>query len=333
MSSEQRPIGSGFSAASTAADVIRGIDLSGKVAIVTGGSSGLGVETVRAIANAGATVLVPARNVVAASACLAFIDRVQIEYLDLLDPTSIDAFAARFLATGQQLHMLINSAGIMGAPLARDDRGFESHFATNHLAHFQLTAALWPALQRAEGARVVSVSSSGHRYSDVHFDDLHFEKRKYDPLRAYGQSKTGNVLFAVALDDRGRQHGVRAYALHPGSAVTPLARHTPQAKLEAMGVVDEHGRPVIDPSRNLKSIEQGASTAVWCATSPQLAGLGGVYCENNDIAPVSAHEGPNGSTSEHRTSPFVGVMPYALDRDAADRLWSVSQELVDLKFL
>src|SRR5205823_6415468 len=198
MTQKQHPIGSGFTAASTADEVLKGIDLSGTNVIVTGGHVGLGLETTRALAKAGASVTVGARNPDRAVPKLAGIERVEIGQLDLLDPTSIDAFAARYLDSGRPLHILINNAGIMGGPLVRDARGHESQFATNHLGHFQLTLRLLPALRAARGARVVNVTSGGHRLSDIRWDDPHFTTG-YEPMLAYGQSKTANVLFAVEL--------------------------------------------------------------------------------------------------------------------------------------
>jgi NAD(P)-dependent dehydrogenase (short-subunit alcohol dehydrogenase family) len=224
----------------------------------------------------------------------------------------------------------------MGAPLSRDARGYESHFATNHLGHFQLTARLWPALRRANGARVVAVSSWGHRYSDVHLDDPNFEDRDYEPLSAYGQSKTANLLFAVALDTRGQSEGVRAYSLHPGSAVTNLARYASEEQLKAIGVLDENSAPIIDPTKNLKTIEQGAATSVWCATSAALNGFGGVYCENSDIGPLVSKEleANRDDPSIRRTGSLaLGVMPYAIDPEAAERLWSLSEQLVGVTVL
>jgi NAD(P)-dependent dehydrogenase (short-subunit alcohol dehydrogenase family) len=252
--------------------------------------------------------------------------------MDLLDPASVDAFASRFLATGRPLDILVNSAGIMAAPLARDGRGYESQFATNHLGHFQLTARLWEALSRADGARVVSVSSLGHRYSPVVFDDPNFEHREYDPWAAYGQSKTANILFAVELDRRGQDAGVRAFSLHPGSIPgTGLERHVPRQDLEAAGIIDEAGNPILDPGRNLKTVPQGAATIVWCATSPQLDGLGGVYCENCDIAPVISEQ--IGETSMADGAHLRGVMPYAVDPKGAEQLWTLSEHMLDLTFL
>jgi NAD(P)-dependent dehydrogenase (short-subunit alcohol dehydrogenase family) len=327
----QKPINSGFNAASTASDVIKGLDLSGRVAIVTGGYSGIGLETARVLRSAGARVIVPARDHDKAATALEELDGVEIEAMDLIDPASIDVFAERFLASGQPLHILVNSAGIMACPLARDARGYESQFATNHLGHFQLVARLWPALRQANGARVVSVSSWGHRQSPVVFDDLNFEHRDYDRWSAYGQSKTANILFAVALDERGKADGVRAFSLHPGTIVgTGLAKYLSREDLRAAGVVDENGKPILDPAKNRKTVEQGAATTVWCATSPQLNGMGGVYCENSDIAPLVPEEYQvNASNDATRKvgSMALGVMPYAVDPAAADRLLRLSESV------
>jgi NAD(P)-dependent dehydrogenase (short-subunit alcohol dehydrogenase family) len=318
----QAPLPSGNGPATTAEDVIRGVDLTGKVAVVTGGYSGLGLETARVLAGAGAKVIVPARDMDRARSAVAGIEGLTIEPMDLIDPASIDAFAERVLARTPAIHILIDSAGVMANPLTRDARGYESQFATNHLGHFQLAARLWPALAAANGARVVSVSSRGHHIAGIDFDDLQFERRDYDPWTAYGQSKTANVLFAVELDRRGRDHGVRALALHPGGIVTPLARHMSQSRLREMGAVDAEGRAVIDPAADRKTVEQGAATSVWCAVSPQLEGRGGVYCENSDIAEAVTAEDPR----------RVGVKPWAIDPGAARRLWTVSEALTGVRF-
>ncbi|MET9310586.1 oxidoreductase [Kribbella sp. NPDC003505] len=324
----QTPLGSGFTAASTTDDVLEGIDLHGKLAIVTGGYSGLGKATVRAFRSAGAEVVVPARDVERAAAELADVDGVAVERMDLLDRASIDAFADDFQRDGRPLHILVNSAGIMANPLTRDARGYESQFATNHLGHFQLTTRLLPALRKAGGARVVSVSSRGHRYSDVHFDDPNFERREYAPYPAYGQSKTANVLFAVELDERERGNGIRAFAVHPGSIITHLARHSDRELLRQGGFLDENYEPIIDPARGLKTAEQGAATQVWCAVSPQLDGYGGVYCEDVDIATLHTSDVPDADVLAVTPGAF-GVLPYAIDRDNARRLWKLSEELLD----
>jgi NAD(P)-dependent dehydrogenase (short-subunit alcohol dehydrogenase family) len=213
--------------------------------------------------------------------------------------------------------MLINSAGIMASPLARDARGFESQFATNHLGHFRLTKRLWPALVAARGARLVSVSSRAHFFSPVVFEDIHFEHRDYEPFVAYGQSKTANALFAVELDRRGKQDGIRAFSLHPGAILTDLARFVPPEVIKAYGAVDDAGNVVIDPTNDKKTPQQGAATLVWCAVSPQLDGMGGVYCEDCDIAV------PTPDDSET----LRGVKSWAVDPEMAARLWAASEAM------
>lgn len=313
MTTEQKPLNSGFGATTTAKEVLAGRDLTGKIAIVTGGYSGVGLETTRALAEAGATVVVPARTQEKARTTLAGIPRVEMETLELIDPDSIDTFAQRFLDTGRQLDILINNAGIMAPPLRRDARGYESQFATNHLGHFQLTARLWPTLKRAGKARVVSVSSTGISFGGVDFDDPNFERRDYDKWKAYGQSKTANALLAVALDKRGRAHGIRAFSVHPGGIYTDLARNLSGEELAFDG--------------ELKTAEQGAATSVWCATSPQLEGKGGVYCMDADIAEVISDFVPQGSGQQP-----TGVLPWAIDPDLAEQLWHLSEKLTGVRF-
>jgi NAD(P)-dependent dehydrogenase (short-subunit alcohol dehydrogenase family) len=315
MTTNQKPLNSGYGARTTAREVIGNSRLDGATAVVTGGYAGVGLETTRALAAAGATVIVPARTPDKARAALAGLERVELESLDLSEPASIDAFAARFLASGRPLHILVNNAGIMGPPLARDARGFELQLATNHLGHFQLTARLWPALRRAQGARVVSLSSRGHSRAAVDFEDPHFERRPYDKWRAYGQSKTANALFALALDARGEAHRVRAFSVHPGAVMTELVRSLPDEELRAVVAASS----AVSTSKNT---EQGAATSVWCAMSPQLEGLGGVYCEDVDIAEAVAADFP-----EPR-----GVRPWAMDPALAERLWTKSEEWTGVKF-
>jgi NAD(P)-dependent dehydrogenase (short-subunit alcohol dehydrogenase family) len=330
----QQPIGSGFDGASTATEVIQGIDLTGKIAIVTGGYAGIGLETTKVLSAAGATVIVPARDMEKATRALQGIEGVQITQLDLIDPASIDAFADRFLATGRPLHLIINNAGIMANPFTLDARGYESQFATNHLGHFQLVVRLWPALRRANGARVVALSSWGHRYSPVVFEDLHFQHREYDRWLAYGQSKTANILFALEVDRRGREEGIRAFAVHPGSIVdTDLKRYMSEEELRKAGVLGEDGKALLDPSRQIKNIKQGAATSVWCAVSPQLAEIGGVYCENCDISPVITEDKTQDSNDVSKRTPSkaFGVFPYAIDLVAAEQLWRVSEQLTGAK--
>lgn len=312
MSTAQHKIGSGFDARSTADDVLQGIDLSGRLAVVTGGYSGLGLETTRALTRAGAHVVVPARRRSVAEEALAGLDGTEVDELDLGDLESVRAFADRFLASGRTIDIVINNAGIMACPETRVGPGWEAQFATNHLGHYALVNRLWPAIEPG-GARVVSVSSGGHHLSGIRWDDLHW-RQGYDKWEAYGQAKTANVLFAVHLDALGREHGVRAFSLHPGGILTPLQRHLAQEEMVERGWIDETGAPV-NPDA-FKSPEQGAATQVWAATSPQLAGMGGVYCEDCDIAEPAAADGARG-----------GVKDWAVDPEQAARLWAVSAEL------
>ncbi|MFP5078670.1 oxidoreductase [Rhizobium sp. YIM 134829] len=310
---QQTPIGSGFGAASTAMEVVSGIDLSQKIAIVTGGASGIGLATTRALLHAGAEVIVPARNPERAKAALGGIAGASVEPMDLADPQSVARFADRIVSAGRSLSILINSAGIMATPEMRDAEGHEAQFATNHLGHFRLTLGLWPALVAAGGARVVSVSSRGHQIAGIDFDDIDFRTRPYDKWVAYGQSKTANALFAMGLDRRGQGHGIRAFSLHPGQILTDLARHLSAEEIASFGALDEAGRPIIDPARGMKTVEQGAATSVWCAISPNLDGLGGVYCEDCDIATVN-----------NENAGRKGVSSWACDPDASERLWRLS---------
>ena len=318
MVSPQAPIGSPFGYRSTARDVVEGQDLSGKAIVVTGGYSGIGTETVRALAGAGASVIVGARRPDAAREMLSEMDgEIAILELDLSDPASIDAFAGEVSGKVEKLDILINNAAIMASPLMRDARGYEMQFATNHLGHFQLTARLWPLLKSADGARVVTLSSTGHRLDTVHVDDPNYEHREYKKWPAYGQAKSANALFALELDKRGEPHSVRSFAVHPGGIATPLARHLTREEEIAMGWRDEEGTV----HEAFKSPEEGASTTVWCAVSPLLDGMGGVYCEDCDIA---APGDPN--------VPMKGVQTHARDEDLAAALWAKSEELTGVSF-
>lgn len=318
----QKPVGSGFNARSTASEVISGIDLTGKVAIVTGGNTGIGLETTQTLAAAGATVIVPARDIEKAKRNLEGIARVELETIDLMNPDSIDRFAEKFLASGRPLHLLINNAGIMWVPLRRDNRGIESQLATNYLAQFQLTARLWPALKKADGARIINVSSHGHQFAPFHFDDPNFLHREYETLQAYGQSKTAANLFALELDNRAKGWNVRACSLHPGSINgTELGREAPLELFQQMGFCDADGNLLPEVAASLKTIPQGAATTVWCAVSPVLDKIGGVYCEDTDIARIATEDSAAG-----------GVKLYSLDETNAKRLWKLSEEMIGITF-
>jgi NAD(P)-dependent dehydrogenase (short-subunit alcohol dehydrogenase family) len=318
----QKPIGSGFYAKSTTNDVIKGIDLTGKIGIVTGGNTGIGLETVKTLALAGATVIVPARDLAKAKKNLADIPNIELEQMDLMDPDSIKLFAEKFLLSNRPLNLLINNAGIMWVPFRRDQRGIESQLATNYLSHFQLTAQLWPALKKAGSARVIQVSSQGHQFAPFNFDDPNFLYREYETLQAYGQSKTASNLFALELDNRGKEFGVRSYSLHPGSINgTELAREASLELFQKMGFCDQDGVILPEIMANLKTIPQGAATTVWCATSPLLDDVGGIYCEDAEIASIA---------DDSDVAP--GVKLYSLEEDHAKRLWNLSEKMTDVSF-
>jgi NAD(P)-dependent dehydrogenase (short-subunit alcohol dehydrogenase family) len=296
-----------FTHDSTAADVIAGVDLTGRRAVVTGGASGIGVETARALASAGAQVTLAVRNTAAGERTAADIiettgnNHVFVAPLELADRESVQAFAANW---DGPLHILVNNAGVMAEPLNRTPEGWEHQFATNHLGHFGLTLGLHDALTKAGNARVVSVSSSAHLRSDVVFDDIHFENRPYDEWAAYGQSKTANVLFAVEAAKRWASDGITTNALMPGGIRTALQRH-----------VDPEVQKGWDRFQ-WKTVEQGASTSVLLAASPLIDGVTGRYFEdNNEAVPNTGEE-------------FSGVAAYALDPESAARLWDLSEHLL-----
>lgn len=323
MVSQQQPIGSPFGYRSKASEVVSGIDLSGRRVVVTGGYSGIGTETVRALAGAGAEVIVGARRTELAEQVLSEVaGSVIILPLDLADPASVDAFADKVREGWDRIDILINNAAVMASPLTRDARGYEGQFATNHLGHFQLTARLWPLLasaaQASGSARVVVLSSIGHRLNGLDLDDPSFERRDYDKWLAYGQAKSANALFALHLDKLGEPFGVRAFAVHPGGIATPLQRHLSVEEQRAMGWIDEAG----NVNERFKSEEEGASTTVWAATSPLLAGQGGVYCEDCEVALPAGPDTP-------RTA---GVQPHVRDEDLAARLWDLSERMTGVSF-
>ncbi|MFD4407474.1 SDR family NAD(P)-dependent oxidoreductase [Nocardia sp. NPDC058499] len=327
MYAKQQPLGSGFTAASTADEVLAGIDLNGINAIVTGGHAGIGLETVRALGKAGASVTAGARNPDRAAAALAGTGRVEVHRLDLADPASIDAFTARYAGSGRPLHILINNAGApLYEELVRDARGYEMQFVTNYLGHFQLALGLLPALRAAHRARVVNLSSGGHRISGIRWEDLHFATG-YQSLLAYGQSKTANILSAVELDRRWAGDGIRGYAVHPGIVPgTDLNSSVGVEQLRATGLIDEAGRPVVAPHRGIKNPQQGAATTVFAASSPLLDGVGGVYLKDNDISTLDENPAPiTGADPD----PPAEVVPHAVDPQSATRLWDLSEELIN----
>lgn len=318
MPSTQAPLPSGYGRDTTPSEVLDGLDLAGTTAIVTGGYSGLGLETTRALVGAGADVVVPARRPDHAREVLAEWSTgdasVVVEELDLADLTSVAAFADRRIADGTPIGIVINNAAVMACPETRVGDGWELQFATNHLGHFALVNRLWPLLESAHGARVVALSSTGHKLSPIRWDDPQFETG-YDKWLAYGQAKTANALFAVQLDTLGEAHAVRSFAVHPGGIITELQRHLPREEMEQMGWFDEQG----NVNELFKTPEQGAATSVWAATSPQLDGMGGVYCEDTDVAARTDPASP--------FARYLGVDAHAVDPDEAARLWALSAEL------
>jgi len=315
-----------FNADSTTSEVLAGISLADKVAVVTGASAGLGVETARVLAQAGARVLLVARDPGKLEPVLQALQeqvpdaQLDSAQMDLSDLDSVRAAAQDIGVRFGQINLLINNAGVMACPLARTAQGFELQFGTNHLGHFLFTGLLMPSLEAGaaasgEDSRVISLSSSGHRFGGVDFDDPNYEHRDYDKWLAYGQSKTANALFAVGLDARGSARGVRAFAVHPGVIMTELGRHMAPEDFELLQAAQPPGEEM-----KFKSVEQGAATSVWGATSVQLAGKGGLYLEDCHIA-QPAVAGKSGGVELHATDPVL-----------ADRLWTLSENLVNQSF-
>lgn len=317
--SDQKPLGSGFPAKSEPDDIMAGIDLSGQVAIVTGGYSGIGVETVRALAKAGARVIVPCRNRDKANTTLAEVDGdVSLADMDLTDLTSIRTFCEKMNGELRQVDLLINNAGVMACPLARVGPGWESQFGTNHMGHFAMTQGLMRLLEKGSKTRVVALTSIAHKRSGMLWDDVQFDKTPYDKWIAYGQAKTANSLFALGLNARLASSGGRAFTVHPGGIFTPLQRHLSTEEQIEMGWLGKDGQ-VNEAARAIfKTPTQGCTTSLWAATSPLLANQGGLYCEDCDVAAIATEKSP----------PFLHVAPWAVDPESAERLWTLSQTLL-----
>lgn len=309
-----------FGYRTTALEAVAGIDLTGKNAIVTGGYSGIGVETARALAHAGANVTIACRDLPRAEIAAKELNqsigsaRVTAGELDLDSQASVKAFAAQYLQGHDTLHILINNAAVMASPFEKTADGFEKQFGTNHLGHFTLFNQLLPALLAAKGARVICLSSTGHAISPVVFDDIGFEQRAYDPWMSYGQAKSANALMAVAIQQKYSSQGIEAFAVHPGAIMTTLQRHMTDEDIQSRGWVDAEG----NVNERFKTVEQGASTSVWAATSSYLTGRGGQYLHDCEEAIV--HD----EIPESRT----GVMRYAVDLNNAERLWKLSEALL-----
>lgn len=317
-----------FGEFTTALEVIEGINLTGYEVIVTGATSGIGVETARALAKAGARVTITARDLNRGEEIAEEIrsstgnQKIEVEELKLDSLKNVRAFVKRFLAKNRPLHILINNAGVMACPLSYTEDGFETQIGTNHFGHFVLTKGLLPALNegfKTSGrySRVVNVSSLAHINSDINYDDLNFKEREYVPFIAYGQSKTANILFSVELTRRYRDLGIVSNALMPGAIMTNLQRHMSKEEMEKRWK-DEQGRVKFP----FKSIEQGASTQVWAAVATELEGKGGLYLENCSISE------PSEKSIEELYKDFRGVRPYALDTNNASKFWDFSEKLL-----
>ncbi len=318
---DQVPIGSPFHAKSTGTEVLADVELAGKTAIVTGGYSGLGLETVRCLAAKGIKVIVPVRSEEKARENLAGLEgAIQTTPMDLADLGSVRGFAAAMVEQLDGLDLLINNAGVMASPLSRVGPGWESQFGICHMGHFALWKGLAPLIAKTPGARVVALSSAAHKMSDVLWDDVNFQATAYDKWKAYGQAKTANALFANALSRRLKDTGGLAFSLHPGGIFTPLQRHLPQEEMIALGWLGEDGKPSEMAKAGFKTPEQGCSTTLWAATSPDLAGKSGVYCEDCDIAAPTDPENP--------AARYAGVHAYACDDEAAERLWEMSESML-----
>lgn len=319
--SDQVPTGSAFHAKSTADEVLAGVDLAGKTAVVTGGYSGLGLETVRSLAKKGARVIVPVRTPEKAAEALGGVDGDVVSApMDLADLSSVRRFADQVLTGESRLDFLINNAGIMACPEARVGPGWESQFGVNHMGHFALTKALMPLLEKTEAARVVALSSTGHKITDILWDDIQYASADYDKWQAYGQAKTANALFANGLSRRLKASGGLAFSVHPGGIFTPLQRHLPQDEMIALGWLDETGAPSELAKQGFKTPEQGASTTVWAATATALEGKAGVYCEDCDVSAPTDSDAP--------TARFFGVNAHACDDASAEKLWEISEDLL-----
>ena len=312
----------GHGADTTTDQLIEGVDLGGRVALVTGASGGLGAETARALASCGAAVTLTARDVAKAEGVAEGIRsstgnaRVDVLELELTDPANIRAAAKRWLGGHDELHFLVNNAGVMACPLERTAEGFELQLATNHFGHFLLTGLLVPLLRKSAPSRIVNLSSAGHRMSDVVLDDLHYENRPYDKWEAYGQSKTANILFSVELNRRLVGGGVTANAVHPGMILTELGRHLDEADIQEL-----MSRRPDRSEMKWKSVEEGAATSVWACLASELEGRGGLYLEDCHVA-----------AQKESDETVEGYASWVMNADTASRLWDVSEQAVGERF-
>tara|TARA_B100001939_G_scaffold61989_1_gene50995 strand:+ start:3499 stop:4476 length:978 start_codon:yes stop_codon:yes gene_type:complete len=318
----QNPITNKYGSKSCASDVLIDVNLLGKIAIVTGGYSGIGLETTKGLVSAGAEVIVPAKRPELALKNLeGIVPKENIVSMDLGDLRSVSTFSEQFKNKYSKLDILINNAGIMACPETRIGNNWESQFAINHIGHFLLTKELMNTMANTEGSRFVSLSSSAHALTGILWDDIHFNKQPYDKWMAYGQSKTASSLIAIEFNERMKHYGVEGFSVHPGGIITPLQRHLEKEEMITLGWMDEDGSPSELAKNFFKSPSQGASTTLWCATSNDLNGLGGVFCEDCNIAKRK-------SEVDESLQRYFGVADWAVDTDEAARLWELSEEII-----
>ena len=322
ISNLQKPIISGFDSKSDADKIVKEKDLSGKIAIVTGGYSGIGLETSRALVAIGAKVIIPAkRTEVAVQNLEGIVSKENIVEMDLGNLNSVRKFTEDFKESFGKLDLLINNAGIMACPETRIGNGWESQFAVNHIGHFLLTKELMDTMAENDGARFVCLSSSAHSLTGILWDDIHFRNNSYDKWMAYGQSKTASSLVAIEFHRRMVDKGVSGFSVHPGGILTPLQRHLQKEEMVALGWMDEDGSPSEMTKNLFKTTSQGASTTLWCATSPSLNGIGGVFCEDCDIAKRK-------NDVDESLQRYFGVADWAVDTEEASKLWDVTEKML-----
>jgi len=322
ISKYQTPLSSGFDNKTYSADVLKDVNLQDKVCVVTGGYSGIGLETTKGLVSAGAEVIVPAKRPELALKNLEnIVPKENIVSMDLGDLRSVSSFSEQFKNNYNKLDILINNAGIMACPETRIGNNWESQFAINHIGHFLLTKELMNTMANTEGSRFVSLSSSAHALTGILWDDIHFNKQPYNKWMAYGQSKTASSLIAIEFNEKMKDYGVEGFSVHPGGIITPLQRHLEKEEMIALGWMDEDGSPSELAKNFFKSPSQGASTTLWCATSNDLNGLGGVFCEDCNIAKRK-------SEVDESLQRYFGVADWAVDTDEAARLWELSEEII-----
>ena len=318
----QKPLESLFHAKSEPSEVLHGIDLSNKTVIITGGYSGIGLETTKAILKAGAKVILPCRRLDEANKNLDPNDKnLILKSMDLSSIESIEGFSAFISNENMSIDILINNAGIMACPETRIGDGWESQFGVNHLGHFFLLKKLIPFFN--DGARFVSLSSTAHIFSPIRWDDIHFTQNSYDKWIAYGQSKTASSLIAVHFNELMSDKNIHGYAVHPGGIFTPLQRHLQNEEMVALGWLKEDGSPSDLALQGFKTPSQGATTTLWAATSPMLKNIGGIYCENCNVAQLkSEFENPEASR-------YIGVADWAVSKEDAKKLWDYSEKTLE----